>query len=326
MGVVGTYAVVQFGSMPADMVEKAVEKSTRPEAADRWVVYFSDRNLKNARLKGLQTAEFIASIAPISSTSTAILDGRFVDAAISFVGDIAFAGAFRGLWIGKAAAQASNAAKLAQANTAILRFQSIQSVIVVTHIGQAGYAVLQDENGKAAGYVGEAILRIFGIAYARRISLPATAAPSFANPNFIGPLTLEQHYARAVLSNRQWSWVSDIPGGANLTRAQKMAIKNNAIAQGLIPNIPFKPGTEFLDLERAGLVQRVDVLPGDLWLARDRAQFDWLNARIPGGRPPGMTWHHSEIPGRMELVPFGPHNVTPHIGGRSPGMWAHAPR
>ena len=129
---VGTYAVVQFGSMPADMVEKAVEKSTRPEAADRWVVYFSDRNLKNARLKGLQTAEFIASIAPISSTSTAILDGRFVDAAISFVGDIAFAGAFRGLWIGKAAAQASNAAKLAQANTAILRFQSIQSVIVVT--------------------------------------------------------------------------------------------------------------------------------------------------------------------------------------------------
>jgi hypothetical protein len=39
-----------------------------------------------------------------------------------------------------------------------------------------------------------------------------------------------------------------------------------------------------------------------------------------------MTWHHSEIPGQMELVPFGQHNISPHIGGRSPGMWADAPR
>ncbi|MDD9148965.1 HNH endonuclease [Sporolactobacillus sp. CQH2019] len=32
------------------------------------------------------------------------------------------------------------------------------------------------------------------------------------------------------------------------------------------------------------------------------------------------------MPGRMELVPFGIHNITPHNGGRTIGMWANAPR
>src|SRR5262249_28953579 len=117
----------------------------------------------------------------------------------------------------------------------------------------------------------------------------------FTNPNFVGPLTLEQHYARAILSNRPWSWARDIPGGANLRPTQRTAIRQNAIAQGLISPIPLRPGTQFLDT--TGLVQRVDNLPPNLWLARDRDQFDWLDARIPGGRPAGMTWHHSEIPG-----------------------------
>lgn len=43
-------------------------------------------------------------------------------------------------------------------------------------------------------------------------------------------------------------------------------------------------------------------------------------------RPPGTTWHHSEIDGRMELVPFGIHNSINHQGGRAPGGWAHAKR
>lgn len=37
-------------------------------------------------------------------------------------------------------------------------------------------------------------------------------------------------------------------------------------------------------------------------------------------------WHHSEVLGQMELVAFGIHNIVPHNGGRSPGMWAFAPR
>ncbi|WP_369010154.1 MULTISPECIES: HNH endonuclease [Bacillaceae] len=39
-----------------------------------------------------------------------------------------------------------------------------------------------------------------------------------------------------------------------------------------------------------------------------------------------MAWHHTEVPGKMELVPFGIHNITIHNGGRSTGMWADAPR
>ncbi|MFC9710477.1 HNH endonuclease [Paenibacillus sp. NPDC056933] len=36
------------------------------------------------------------------------------------------------------------------------------------------------------------------------------------------------------------------------------------------------------------------------------------------------TWHHTEVPGKMQLVPFCIHNITTHNGGRSTGMWADA--
>lgn len=39
-----------------------------------------------------------------------------------------------------------------------------------------------------------------------------------------------------------------------------------------------------------------------------------------------MTWHHTEVPGKMELAPFGIHNIIIHNGGGSTGMWADAPR
>ncbi|MFU2016748.1 HNH endonuclease [Peribacillus butanolivorans] len=31
------------------------------------------------------------------------------------------------------------------------------------------------------------------------------------------------------------------------------------------------------------------------------------------------------MPGKMELVPYGIHYITPHNGGRTTGMWADAP-
>jgi hypothetical protein len=98
------------------------------------------------------------------------------------------------------------------------------------------------------------------------------------------------------------------------------------MAEGLIPDVPVKPGTQFADFEAAGVIERTDFLPENLWKASDVQQFSWLDARIEGGRPFGTTWHHSDIPGRMELVPFGPHNITYHLGGRSAGMWAYGPR
>ncbi|WP_353056171.1 HNH endonuclease signature motif containing protein [Priestia koreensis] len=70
-------------------------------------------------------------------------------------------------------------------------------------------------------------------------------------------------------------------------------------------------------------MEKIDYLPEEFWRGTDREQFNWLDSRIEGGRPKGMTWHHSEIDGKMELVPFGIHNIINHKGGRSPGHWAH---
>ena len=152
----------------------------------------------------------------------------------------------------------------------------------------------------------------------------ANAAAHAAANN--GASDLAQAYARAVESNRPWSWADDIPGGADLTARQRKAIRTEAIDHGLIPDVQMKPGTRYPDFEAADLVVRRDSLPEELWLQTDRAQFEWLDARVPGGRPEGTTWHHTEIDGVMELVPFGPHNVINHRGGRSPGHWAAAPR
>ena len=99
-------------------------------------------------------------------------------------------------------------------------------------------------------------------------------------------------------------------------------IKDEAIEKGLIPNVKMKPGTKYPDFEAAGLIKKVDNLPKDLWDATDVKQFNGLDKRIIGGRPAGTTWHHSEIEGRMELVPFGIHNIINHKSGRSLGNWA----
>lgn len=99
-------------------------------------------------------------------------------------------------------------------------------------------------------------------------------------------------------------------------------IKDEAIEKGLIPNVKMKPGTKYPDFEAAGLIKKVDNLPKELWDATDVKQFNWLDKRIIGGRPAGTTWQHSEIEGRMELVPFGIHNIINHKSGRSLGNWA----
>lgn len=133
-----------------------------------------------------------------------------------------------------------------------------------------------------------------------------------------------QAYADAVATNRPWSWADNFSG--SFTGGERSAIRQEAITRGLVTEVPMKPGTRYPDFNAAGLVARTDELPQDLWLRGDTAQFNWLDSRIPGGRPEGYTWHHTETPGKMELVPFGEHNINSHIGGRSPGHWAHAPR
>lgn len=139
-------------------------------------------------------------------------------------------------------------------------------------------------------------------------------------------IDLAQVYADIVNSNKVWSWEKDFPLKINKRNEQKK-IRQDAINRGLIPQVPMKPDkNRYPDFESAGLIIKKDILPKEKWLETDVKQFDWLDKRISGGRPEGTTWHHSEIDGQMELVPFGIHNIINHKGGRSNGHWAHGNR
>lgn len=127
----------------------------------------------------------------------------------------------------------------------------------------------------------------------------------------------------------------NIPGGTKLTATQRALIKQKAEILGLIPKITVTkvPGLKygFADFEGAGVVVHVDELPKSLWLKKDGPQFEWLDARLPDNvrelvENGTYTWHHTETPGKMQLVPFGIHNITLHNGGRTTGLWADAPR
>jgi hypothetical protein len=149
-------------------------------------------------------------------------------------------------------------------------------------------------------------------------------------------------YSKLVNSNEVWSWDEDIPNGENLTAAQRKKIKDNAVKSNLVKDVKIKKveGQKFgyADFKGAGLVIDEIDLPQDLWLVDDDTQFKWLNSEIKkknpnlfpigyvGEKVPGTTWHHSEIPGNMQLVPTGIHNIYTHNGGRSTGNWACASR
>ena len=135
-------------------------------------------------------------------------------------------------------------------------------------------------------------------------------------------------YAKNVASNKRWTWVDSMPEGGMTTDVERVAIKELAIREGLIPDVPVKKvivdGKKYVyaDFESAGLVKREVQLPEHLWQASDAEQFKWLDEHI-GGRPEGTTWHHYEKDGKMQLVDFGIHNVTNHNGGRTSGHWAY---
>ena len=136
-------------------------------------------------------------------------------------------------------------------------------------------------------------------------------------------------YSDGIQSNKPWNWDNTIPGGENLTAKQKKMIKESAISSGYIPDIKVTKvdGLRYgyADFKGAGVVKETVQLPEDMWKLSDTEQFKWLDEKI-GGHVDDYTWHHTETPGKMELVPFGIHNITSHNGGRTTGMWADAPR
>ncbi|MBR6720437.1 MAG: HNH endonuclease [Clostridia bacterium] len=133
-------------------------------------------------------------------------------------------------------------------------------------------------------------------------------------------------YAELVNSNKVWKWRKAIPGYGNISKKQRRQIKERAQSVGLIPKVDIKISSDskrgYADFSSSNLVKIRYKLPENMWKWNDRRQFAWLNEQI-GGKIPGYTWHHSETPGEMELVPTGIHRITPHLGGRSPGMWAY---
>ncbi|WP_339291689.1 HNH endonuclease [Paenibacillus sp. FSL W8-0187] len=143
-----------------------------------------------------------------------------------------------------------------------------------------------------------------------------------------------KHYVE-VINIKNWSWKKNIPGGTKLTATQRALIKQRAEDLALIPKITVikVPGLKygFADFEGAGVVIHADELPESLWLKKDDAQFSWLDERLPDNVRELVgngtyTWYHTETPGKMQLVPYGIHNITLHNGGRTAGLWADAPR
>ncbi len=133
-------------------------------------------------------------------------------------------------------------------------------------------------------------------------------------------------YAKRVNSDRVWSWNNSIPVSGRLTDPQMRSIKQYAIKKKYIPKVQVKKtdGLRYglADFKAAGLVRETAYLPQKMWQWSNGRQFDWLDKQR-GGTLLGYTWHHTEIPGKMELVPSGIHHVYPHNGGRTAGMWAH---
>ncbi|MRN53035.1 HNH endonuclease [Paenibacillus sp. LC-T2] len=138
-----------------------------------------------------------------------------------------------------------------------------------------------------------------------------------------------------VINTKGWSWEKSIYGGDGLTGKQRKLIKSKAEELNLIPKIEVGniDGMRFgfADFEGAGVVAHTDELPKSLWKKGDTEQFEWLNNNLPEDirklvENGSYTWHHTEVPGKMQLVPYGIHNITTHNGGRSTGMWADAAR
>ena len=134
---------------------------------------------------------------------------------------------------------------------------------------------------------------------------------------------LTERYAELVNSDKYWTWADDIESG--ITESQQNAIRRAAIEGGLLPDVPYFPGTRTANFSAVpGLVRNVEKLPESMWQMTGEQQFKYLDQLI-GGEVPGYTWHHSEIPGRMELVPYGIHRMYQHEGGRAPGQWGYRP-
>lgn len=114
--------------------------------------------------------------------------------------------------------------------------------------------------------------------------------------------------------------------GTNVEYRKRTFMLNGERVEGVFPQFESKFETR---------------LPKDLWTASDTEQFKYCTQKlakqieanpdlakqftprqleqIKNGEPriSGLTWHHTEIPGKMQLVNATEHNTCRHTGGRS---------
>jgi hypothetical protein len=185
--------------------------------------------------------------------------------------------------------------------------------------GDLGYASGQGitlaANGKLYGFIGAGVDNVATGPYAYQSGAVGNLRIGEILPGLDGHAT---KYAELVNSNKPWAW-SDV--GEGLGRTQRQQIRQLAQQSELIPTVAVDPITNFADFSAVAL--RQESLPTRLWSMSDRQQFNFLDDLI-GGRPVGTTWHHDVVPGNMQLVPFGIHNITSHSGGRT--VWSLGPR
>jgi RHS repeat-associated protein len=161
-----------FGNITDEAdLESQLNNVNNEEVATRLAKNTDREAMVAGELSGLNFLLTAITLIPGGSSAEAIDRGDYVDAVVSFIGDVALLGSFWEKGVSKAAKAgkgAKTASDLAKSNRALLSFQAIEGTIAVARLGQAGYAIANDEEGKAAAYFGEALLRIFGVAYARR--------------------------------------------------------------------------------------------------------------------------------------------------------------
>ncbi len=174
-----------------------------------------------------------------------------------------------------------------------------------------------------------------------------------------------QRYADMVNSDTDWRW-ADHFNSDTIPRSEQMQIRQQAIDQNLVPNIPVttvntplgpRKYADFSSVVRTNAQgepiefqtpqQWTDpdtgVTHNDMWHQKDSVQFKYANWRAtqmdPAYTEEGSTWHHHEgggvdhgpagqgrPDGTMQQVPYGTHRIYNHDGGRKEGNWAEGPR
>lgn len=135
-------------------------------------------------------------------------------------------------------------------------------------------------------------------------------------------------YIDAVKSNQPYEWADIAPNARNKHEYSKI----RRIARKLDPTITAPVnGRKHADFsghiyEHNGQALDHVALPREHWGRSMDTQERYLNTLVFGegnqGTPNGWVWHHHQDQGRMQLVRYGIHSATDHVGGAAEGAWS----